>query len=285
MTETGPPIIFNRRRVRAARTRAFRNAVNRPFLHQRVVEDVVDRLETTMRPFERAVFFGVGVPRDFLTPDCGVGHALYTDFHTAAAGDALDIVVDEERWPFAPESLDLIVSVLSLHHANDLVGALSQMRASLRPDGLLIAAMLGEATLSSLRAALYEAEDALCGGVAPRVAPFASVRDLGGALQRAGFAMPVCDLDTVNVRYSDPRRLFADLRDGAFANALARRGPPLRRDVAAASLARLAASDAPIVFDIVYLTGWAPSPDQQKPARRGSATASLAEAVTRATDN
>lgn len=243
--------------------------------------DVVDRLETVTRDFPRALFCGVGPLVSMLTPACGVGAVVSADL----AGERMPtagarVALDEERLPIAEGSLDLIVSLLTLHAVNDPVGALAQLRRALKPDGLLIAVVFGEETLAGLRAALYSAEAETAGRVAPRVIPFAGVRDWGAALQRAGFALPVVDLDRVRVRYESPDRLFRDLRGMGETSMLARRGGPLSR--ASVEALKLRLKEAPEVqFDLVTLTGWSPHESQQKPLAPGSAKASLAEAVNR----
>ena len=273
------PEIFNRALWRRRRERAFARGPDPHFLYQRVFEDVVDRLESVTRRFPKTLLYGLDVPRADWSPASGVEDVIHADIRAQKPGDFLDITADEEAWPFAQSSFDLIISTMTLHWANDLIGALSQMRASLKPDGFFIAAMLGEESLSSLRRALYQAETDAMGGVAARIAPFASVRELGGALQRAGFAMPVADVDRFEVRYRDPQQMFDDFRAMGATNALARRTPPLRRQVFRDALNTLRDNEGALVFDIVFLTGWAPSADQPKPRPRGSATQSLAEAV------
>jgi len=241
--------------------------------------DIVDRLETVKRDFPRALFFGVGGLRRLVSPAAGVGEIIEADLAPARLSSTrAGVIYDEERSPFAPECFDLVVSLLTLHTANDPVGALAQMRAALKPDGLLIAVLFGEETLTELKRALYESEAECSGGVSPRVAPFATVRDLGGALQRAGLAMPVVDVDNVKARYGAPMKLFADLRGMGETNCLAARSPPLSRAVVAKAAAALAALGE-ITFDIVTLTGWAPHPSQPKPLKPGSATHSLERAV------
>lgn len=196
------------------------------------------------------------------------------------------VQVDEEALPFADESLDLVVSTLALHWVNDLPGALIQIRRALRPDGLFLGAMLGGATLTELRQVLTEAEAEITGGAGLRVSPFADTFDAAGLLQRAGFALPVADIDRVRVRYSHPLKLIADVRAMGEANALTDRARrPLSRAVLARACelyaARFAEPDGRVVatFDIITLTGWAPHPDQQKPLRPGSAKMRLADAL------
>lgn len=272
-----PPMIFDRTLYARRRARSAAKFAAHDFLHRRAMEDVVDRLETVTRDFPRALFYGVGALSSLLTGAAGVGDIVAADLAAERLGGGAAVVFDEERAPFAPESFDLIVSLLTLHATNDLIAALAQMRRALRPDGLLIAVLLGEETLAELRAALYEAEAALAGGVSPRIAPFAGVRDLGGALLRAGFALPVVDVDHVRVRYETPARLFADLRGLGETNCLAARGRGLRRDVVGAVAGKLEGAGA--TFDLVTLTAWAPHESQPKPLRPGSATHSLERAV------
>jgi SAM-dependent methyltransferase len=196
------------------------------------------------------------------------------------------VVTDEERLPFRDASLDLVVSGLALQFVNDLPGALVQIRRALKPDGLFLAALAGGDTLVELRQAFAAAEAEIEGGASPRVAPFADVRAMGALLQRAGFALPVTDVDRVCVRYDSPVRLMHDLRRMGATNVLAeRRRNGLRR----ATLARLVEGYAErfadpdgrvrASFDIIWLSGWAPHPSQQQPLRPGSARARLADAL------
>ena len=198
----------------------------------------------------------------------------------------LVLVGDLERLPLAAGSADLVVSLLALHHVNDLPGAMIQIRRALRPDGLFVAALAGGDTLSELRQSLTVAESEISGGISPRVAPFADARALGGLLQRAGFALPVVDVDTLVVRYADILALMRDLRAFGAANALVERSrKPLRRAVLARAAAvyaeRFADADGRLraTFETVWLTGWAPHESQPKPLQPGSATARLADAL------
>ena len=196
------------------------------------------------------------------------------------------VVADEEMLPFADASIDLAVSVLALHTVNDLPGTLVQVRRALKPDGLFLAALLGGDTLTELRQSFALAEAELDGGVSPHVAPFADVRELGALLQRAGFALPVADVDRVTVRYSSVFSLMHDLRGMGATNVLIeRKRQPLRR----ATLLRMAQLYAEnfadpddklrATFDIVWLSGWVPHPSQQQPLRPGSARTRLADAL------
>jgi SAM-dependent methyltransferase len=199
---------------------------------------------------------------------------------------APDAVADDEWLPFAEGSFDLVTSLLSLHAVNDLPGVLAQIRCILKPDGLFIAALFGGETLKELRIAFAGAEEATLGGVSPRVAPFADVRDLGSLLLRAGFALPVADVDRIVIRYRELPRLFADLRALGETNALAGRRRDLLSKRTVASLAqeyeaRFSDSEGrlPATFEVVFLTGWAPHESQQKPLRPGSAQVRLVDAL------
>lgn len=275
-----PKPIFDRSRVAASRARAAGGFAAHDFLHRRAMADIVDRLESTRRSFGRALFYGAGGVEDLLTPGAKVGAAVFADLAPERlAPGRPGLLFDEERSPLAPASFDLIVSLLTLHAANDLVGALVQHRLALKPDGLFIAALFAEETLSRWRRALLAAESQATGGAAMRVAPFAGVKDLGQALQRAGFALPVADLDSVRVAYSSPERLLADLRGMGETALLAPRAPLLGRRVRDAAFAAFADGGGEERFDIVYLTGWAPHESQMRPLRPGSARASLEAAV------
>ncbi len=278
--EKSPPQIFNRRLVRQRRERSAASFSDFDFLHRRAMEDIIDRLETVKRDFPKALFDGAGRLNTMLTPECGVGAVFAMDSAAARLDGAhTGFVADSERMPLHPQSLDLIVSLLTLHTTNDFIGALSQARAALRPDGLFIAAIFGGDTLQNLRNALYTAETEITGGVAARVAPFAAIQDFGRALSRAGFALPVTDVDKVTITYRDPARLLRDLRGMGETNVLSRQHQPLSRAVVNRMLEIFTAEGGRETFDIVYLTGWAPHESQQKPLKPGSAASSLAEAI------
>jgi SAM-dependent methyltransferase len=276
------PVIFDRTLLRARRARA---AALGPatFLVDRVADDMAGRLAAVLRQFDIAADIG--------TPTDAVRRALAERVGTIVAVDpmvsgACVVAADEEALPFRDGSLDLAVSALALQFVNDLPGTLLQIRRALKPDGLFLAAMIGGESLVELREAFAQAEIEIEGGVSPRVAPFADLRDLGALLQRAGFALPVTDIDRVTVRYATPLALMHDLRRMGAANALAeRRRTALRR----ATLRRLfeiyaerfADADGRIraTFEIVWLSGWAPHESQQKPLAPGSAKARLADAL------
>ncbi|NOJ46438.1 methyltransferase domain-containing protein [Bradyrhizobium archetypum] len=269
------PILFDRALLRARLDRARRGG-SVTFLLDRVREDFEERLQAVTRRFADVA--------DIWTP----GELLQTP-----PGDRFKSVthldpVETETLPLQPESVDLIVSALAFQFVNDLPGVLAQIRRALKPDGLLLAAMIGGDTLTELRQSFAAAEAECEGGMSPRVAPFADLRDIGGLLQRAGLALPVTDVDRVVVRYDSAFALMADLRRMGASNILIeRRRVPTRRAtmlrMAQIYGERFADADGRIraTFDIVWLSGWAPHESQQKPLKPGSAKASLEAAVQR----
>lgn len=281
------PTIFDRKllRVRQRRARAGGPAT---FLLDRVAEEMGERLAVVLRRFERAV--DLGTPTDALRRVLAASGKVETlvGASPSAIADAVSsqVAADEEALPFADASLDLVVSALALQFVNDLPGTLIQIRRALKPDGLLLAAMIGGDSLSELREAFTEAESEIEGGISPRVSPFADIRDLGALLQRAGFALPVVDSDRLTVRYDNPLALMRDLRAMGATNVLTeRRRAPLKRATLQKMLEiyarRFADADGRLraTFEIVWLTGWAPHESQQKPLKPGSATQRLADAL------
>ena len=282
--------LFDRDLLRHHRTRAAPAIAGHDFLLARAGEDIVARLEAVVRDFPLALDLGAhhGLLGRRLLQSGRVGRVIDADpcLPMLSQCSGLRVACDEEWLPFRDGSLDLVVSGLSLHLVNDLPGALAQIRRALKPDGLLLAAVLGGRTLTELRDCLVTAESALTGGAGPRVAPFADVRDYGALLQRAGFALPVTDADLVTVTYESALHLMRDIRAMGAANALsARSRTPLRRAVLfrAAELygERFATADGRITasFEIIHLTGWAPHESQQKPLAPGTARARLADAL------
>jgi len=280
------------------------------FLIERVAEDLSDRLATVLRRFEYAL--DLGTPTDavrrVLAASGKVGTIIAAD---ALAGGAavsrrrvrgsvkqgeqtsegilhaqLVVAADEEALPFRDASLDLVVSALALQFVNDLPGTLIQIRRALKPDGLLLAALAGGDTLTELRQAFAAAEAEVEDGISPRVVPFSDVRDMGTLLQRAGFALPVTDVDRVTARYASPISLMQDLRRMGATNALLERS---RRPLKRATLTRMtqiyaerfADRDGRVraTFEIVWLSGWAPHASQQKPLAPGSAHQRLADVL------
>lgn len=273
--QSSPPVLFDRTLLGVRQRRAAEvGAV--PFLLDRVAEDMAERLNVVLREFQHAADIG--------TPGDQVRGALAARLRGLAR---VDLPIDEsEAVRLSPDSLDLAISGLAFQFVNDLPGLLVQIRRALKPDGFLLAATIGGETLTELRQAFAIAEAELEGGISPRVAPFADLRDVGALLQRAGFALPVTDVDRVVVRYNDAFALMHDLRRMGATNIMTeRRRTPLRR----ATLLRMAQiyherftdPDGRIraTFDIVWLSGWAPHESQQKPLQPGSAKASLEQAV------
>jgi SAM-dependent methyltransferase len=258
------------------------------FLMRRVAEDLGERLSTVGRDFAEAaaLFCQTPAAAGALRDSGKVADIRRVEADAALLGGEDGTVGAPETVPLPPESLDLAVSLLSLHGVNDIPGMLLQIRRSLRPDGLFLGAMAGSGTLAELREALLLAETELSGGASPRVAPFVDVRDAGGLLQRAGFALPVADTETVRVRYGSMFELMRDLRAMGETSVLAarpRRPAPVRLFTRAAEIyaERHAEPDGriPATFRIVWLSGWAPHSSQPKPLRPGSATARLADAL------
>ncbi len=256
----------------------------------RVAEELVARLSTVRREFRAVVDLGTPYPLAAQALRAALPEAWLVRaapiVEAGRAGGWHRVAADDEAQPFRAESFDLAVSLLALQAVNDLPGVLVQIRRMLKPDGLFLACLLGGQSLTELRQALFEAEAEMTGGASPRVAPFSDLRDLGGLLQRAGFALPVTDVDTVVVRYASPFGLFADLRAMGATNALMQRSRrPMRRGLlmraAEVYAGRFADADGRMraTFEIVWLSGWAPHESQQKPLRPGSARASLAEAL------
>ena len=271
---TTPPLLFDRSLLLARQARAQRQGPA-AFLLDRIAEDMAERLGAVTRDFADAA--------DLWTPGQGLRlpEVRITSLIRIAPAES-----PEERVPIAPQSLDLVLSALALQFVNDLPGVLAQISRCLRPDGLLLAAMIGGDTLTELRQSFAAAEAECEGGVSPRVAPFADLRDVGGLLQRVGLALPVADVDRIVVRYANTFALMQDLRRMGAGNVLIeRRRTPTRRTtllrMAEIYGERFADSDGRIraTFDVIWLSGWAPHDSQPKPLKPGSATASLEAAV------
>ena len=289
--------VFDRRLLRARRGRAAASLAAHDFLFAEVAARLVDRLADIRRDFSTALDLGChnGIVARAVEglPAGKIGTLVQADLSPRMAMAAAHnhqgvptLAADEERLPFADASFDLVVSCASLHHVNDLPGALVQIQRALKPDGVFLAALFGGATLTELRQAWLAAETAEEGGVSPRVAPFADLRDAAGLLQRAGFALPVADSDTLTVTYDNPLKLMADLRGMGETNTLIerRRTPTRRATLLAAAdnyMSRFAGADgrAPATFQILYLTGWAPAAGQPQALRPGSAASRLADAL------
>jgi len=283
------PLIFDRALIRARRRRADLLGPA-TFLLDRVADELGERLGTVLRRFDVALDLGSPGERvaEVLRRLGSVATIVAADAARVAGARRMSplVIADEEALPFGDGSLDLVVSALALQFVNDLPGVLVQIRRALRPDGLFLAALVGGDTLTELRQSFAAAESEIEGGISPRVAPFADLRDLGALLQRAGFALPVTDVDRVTVRYHNAFALMHDLRRMGATNALRdRRRTPLKRatlmHMAEIYAQRFSDSDGRVraTFEIVWLSGWAPHPDQQQPLKRGSAQARLADAL------
>jgi SAM-dependent methyltransferase len=272
---TTAPILFDRALLaqRQRRAQAFEPVT---FLLDRVAEDMDERLGAVMRDFADVADIwtpGEGLPTRLRRRLPSIAHIPQPE----AAQEALSL---------APASLDLVLSALAFQFVNDLPGVLAQIRRALKPDGLLLAAMLGGDTLTELRQSFAAAEAECEGGVSPRVAPFADLRDIGALLQRAGLALPVTDVDRIVVRYDNAFALMQDLRRmGATNILLERRRKPTRRTtlltMAQVYAERFADPDGRIraTFDVIWLSAWAPHESQQKPLRPGTAKVSFAEVL------
>ena len=285
--------VFDRRLLRCRRDRAAAGFEDFDFLWREVAERLADRLDDIRRRFPRALDLGCHHGRlgEVMAGRGGVEELVQCDLSESFAGLAcsrggIALAADEELLPFRAGAFDLVLSCLDLQWVNDLPGCLLQINRVLKPDGLFLCALLGGETLSQLREVLMLAELELEGGASPRVAPFADLREAGALLQRAGFALPVADLDSITVDYREPLRLLADLRGMGAANALTHRRPGgLRRSTLFRALEiyreRFGKADGtvPARFDIVYLIGWAPAESQPRPLRPGSAVARLSEAL------
>jgi SAM-dependent methyltransferase len=303
-------VIFDRHLLRARRGRAAALGSS-TFLLERVAGDLADRLAAVLRRFDCAVDLGTptAAARRVLAASGKVGTVIAADALAGASslpglqatagegerdaktgsmgGDArLAVAADEEALPFRDASLDLVVSALALQFVNDLPGTLIQIRRALKPDGLLLAALAGGDTLTELRQAFTAAEAEIEDGISPRVVPFADVREMGALLQRAGFALPVTDVDRITVRYASPIALMHDLRRMGATNPLLERSRrPLRRTtlkrMTEIYAERFADGDGRIraTFEIVWLSGWAPDESQQKPLAPGAARQRLADVL------
>lgn len=283
---TGIPQVFDRAAIRRNRARAASNFAAHDVLLREAAARLLDRLDDIRRPFARVLVLGSqgGLIARALGDRPGIESVVETDLSSAMLHKR-GIVADAEFLPFAG-GFDLVVSCLDLHSVNDLPGALVQIRAALKPDGLFLASIYGPDTLRELREVLLDAEAELTGGASPRVAPFVDVRDAGGLLQRAGFALPVIDADTLTIRYKNALDLMRDLRGMGEANALTeRRRNFTRRDVVLRAAAlyeeRFKGDDGrvPATFHFVTMTAWAPHASQPKPLKPGAAAARLADAL------
>ncbi len=286
-------LVFDRVQVRRQRRRAEAGFAQHDFLFRELAERLLDRLADIRQGFPLAADFSpqpglLEVVRRGINPALG---GIETMIAAAPVMPRVSsplllsepaLLCEEEALPFRPGSLDLVLSCMGLHWVNDLPGALVQIRDALKPDGLFLGVLLGGETLTELRQCLMEAELGTCGGVSPRISPMVGVRDAAGLLQRASFALPVADSETINVTYSDALALMRELRGMGEGNALmARSRGPIGRNMIARAAAlyaeRFADRDGRLraTFQAIFLTGWAPAANQQQPARRGSGEVNL----------
>ncbi|WP_417487500.1 methyltransferase domain-containing protein [Maricaulis sp.] len=292
MTTAAPPALFDRSLLRRRRDRIAGILPEHNFLAQRAFDDMGDRIASIMRDFDRAAILGGGpdLATDATTELLAgkVGWWCRSDLSPSVAAtlDRPALALDEEQLPFASESLDLVLAPWGLHWSNDLPGALVQINHALKPDGFFACALPGGSTLTELRQCLMAAESELTGGAAARVSPLAGTFDMAALLQRAGFAMPVADVDRITVRYDNIFALMAELRGMGETSVLADRprNPATRALFIRAGqiyAERFAGPDGRIraTFEIIHAAGWAPHPDQPKPKRPGSATHRLADAL------
>ncbi len=260
----GPPQPFDTRLGHLRRARLGADKASAWWLHRRAAEELLGRLDLVARPFAKALD---------LSADAWLGDRL------ADRGLEVQQIAEDALPALAPASADLAVSVGMLDTINDLPGALALLRRALKPDGLFLAAFAGAGSLPRLRQAMRSAEAAECRDPSPRIHPQIDVRAAGDLLTRAGFALPVADREVVEVRYSSLLRLLSDLRLTGSTNILAQRSrAPFTRHGLAAAMAAFGEGTVER-FELVFLSGWAPDPSQPAPARRGSGTASLAEAL------
>lgn len=272
--------VFDRQQIARQRERALPELARSDFLFKWTMKQIEDRLSIVRKKFPLALKIGCRAP-SIEKSSFGIETLMTMDISPSLSPDIVGV---EDFFPLAPHSLDLVLSALDLHTVNDLPGALLQMRRSLKPDGLFMAAMLGGETLYELRQCLMEAEIDILGGTSPRVAPFADKPQMGDLLQRAGFSLPVIDSDIVTVTYESILPLMKDLRGMGEGNAIAERRKsftPLSVFTRAGQLyaERFAEPDGRIraTFEIIFLSGWAPHESQQQPLKRGSATTRLAD--------
>lgn len=291
--EGAPPYLFDRTLLRQRKDRAAREFEDYDFLHARVADDLLDRVESVSREFETCLVIGGGgavgrALKDHPEAEKKIGALIETDLSPAMAGLSgyPSACLDEEYLPIKAQSVDLVLSCLSLHWTNDLVGALIQINHALKPDGFFAGAILGGATLSEMREALKAGDGAQGHDPAPRISPFADTVDMAGLVARAGFSMPVSDVDRVTARYGNAFVLMRDLRMMGETNVLTgRTRTPATKSTfvkAAEAYSHACAGDdgrVPATFEAIHFAGWAPHPDQPKPKRPGSATHRLADAL------
>lgn len=301
MTPVSPPIVFDPAQVCRNRDRASSGFREYAFLKGRESNQLLERMADTSREFARALDIGAhdGQACEAIRASGKVKEIIALEAaprmcETLRENGFETVRSDIEKLPFPTASFDLVTSVLSLHWINDLPGVLHQVREILMPDGLFLACLFGGGTLAELRASLIEAENEITGGISPRLSPLPGLQDMAGLLQRAGFALPVADVERVTVRYRHPMNLLQDLKGMGEQAAFAKRDGQDRRPLSRRILARMSEiymdrfsdPDGKVraTFEVVWLSGWGPHSSQPKPLKPGSGQHSLAEAVRRARD-
>jgi SAM-dependent methyltransferase len=287
-----PPLLFDRKLLQMRRNRSASNIHKYDFMVQRAFDDICDRVESVTRNFESALIIGGGPSVQDMVKNRLLSKKLdwwvQGDISTkiASALQTRAMVLDEERLPLAENCVDLVLAPLGLHWTNDLPGTLVQINTALKPDGFFATAMFGGSSLTELRQSLMAAETEIRSGASARISPYAGTFDLAALLQRAGFAMPVADIDRVTVRYDNAFALMKDLRGMGETSVLADRPrtPATKRlflRMAEIYAERFSDPDGRIraTFEIIHAAGWAVHPDQPQPKRPGSATARLADAL------
>jgi len=271
MGQMTDPTVFDRRAVRHHRDRAAPTVSRVADILQDCAERLLDRLDDTNRTFTQALDVGGrGIVAPLLRARGIDTISIDLSPRMAALNGGPAVCADEEWLPFAPASFDLVIASLSLHWINDLPGALIQLRRTLRPEGLLLASLPALGTLGELRNALTTAEADLTGGAAPRVSPFPELRDLAALLQRAGFALPLADVDDITLSYANPLALLQDLRAAGETNATTlrdRRPPPAILFPTALTSLPTQNDRHPTTLRLATITGWAPP--SSSPSERG----------------
>ncbi len=299
MSPSPSPLLFDRARIAKNRDRASQNFEDYAFLKVKESTQLLDRLQDSPRRFDHALdlWAHTGQASQILNTSGLVDHITALEpsdnmRETLGSKNIPTKAWDNDLLPFDPDRFDLAVSVLGLHWANDLPGVLREIRRVLKPDGLFLACLFGGGTLNELRSALIEAETEITGGISPRLSPLPGLQDMAGLLQRAGFALPVADIERVTVRYSHPMKLLQDLKGMGEQAAFLKRDGQERRPLSRRILAhmsdiyadRFSEPDGKVraSFEIIWLSGWAPADNQPKPLWPGSGKFSLADAIKKA---
>lgn len=276
--------IFNRTLLKLRRDKAAKNYSDHDFLNREITMRLLDNLDDIRREFK--MVFNMNGHQETIQPYFQNSLLINSDLSFNMLGAVNSIQCDEEYLPIKPQSLDLVFSVLNLHTVNDLPGTLIQILHSLKPDGLFMAAAFGGETLHELRASMLKADMDALGGIRPHVSPFMDVRDAGGLLQRAGFALPVVSTERITVTYESAFILMKELKGMAENNILAKGYKGLTKPSLMMKVAEHYHNDfaneegrIPVTFDILYFKGWSPHESQQKPLKPGSATMSLTDAL------